>query len=58
MRYAFKCTNIQCKSRNVEVIINLPISEAGETQYCEECKEPLRKIFGTSIKPAGDKPKY
>ena len=58
MRYNFKCVNIQCKLRHKEVIINLPITEAGETQKCKECGENLRKIFGGAIKPAGDKAKY
>ena len=47
MRYCYKCTNIQCKDRNMEVIINLPMSEAGEPQKCPCCKEPLQKIFGS-----------
>jgi len=47
MTYHYKCKNIQCKERNKEISINKPISEAGETEYCKECKEPLQRVFGS-----------
>ncbi len=59
MRYAFSCKNIQCNNRNKEVIINLPIDDAGKPQKCEECKENLQKIYGNTVIPSGDeKTKY
>ena len=48
MIYSYKCNNIECTERNKEIDLEMPMSEAGETQYCEECKEPLQKIFGIS----------
>ena len=56
MKYTYRCVNIQCTKRNEEIDIEKPMSEAGRTEYCKECKEPLQKIFGSpGIKPAGDK---
>jgi len=56
VKYEFKCVNIQCKERNEIKVIDKPMSEAGETEYCKECKEPLQKIFGSpGIKPSGDR---
>jgi predicted nucleic acid-binding Zn ribbon protein len=53
-RYAYKCVNINCKLRNYEIIINKPMSEAGSSEYCQECGEPLQKIFGSPGVKTGD----
>ena len=58
MRYLYKCNEINCKNRNKEVIINKPVEKAGEPEYCEECKKELQRIYGGSVKPAGDKQKF
>ncbi len=59
MRYCYKCTDIKCEARNVEVIIDLPIEEAGTSQKCEKCNESLQKIYGNTVIPSGeDKTKY
>ena len=54
MTYEYKCTNIQCKERNIEITKTMPMSEAGETQYCSECNESLQKIFGSPAVRTGD----
>ena len=54
MTYQYKCTNICCKERNIEKDITMPMSEAGETQYCEKCNESLQKIFGSPAVKTGD----
>jgi len=52
--YEYKCVNINCKKRNEIKIINKPMSKASETEYCEECNKPLRKIFGSPSVKTGD----
>jgi len=47
MKYEYKCVNIQCIKRNEIIEINKPMSEAGKSEYCEECGESLQKIFGS-----------
>lgn len=54
MIYQFRCTNIQCTERNIEVDISMPMSEAGVTRYCEKCGESLQKIFGSPAVKTGD----
>lgn len=54
MTYEYKCVNIQCKKRNEVITVNKPMSEAGESEYCEECKEALQKIFGSPAVKTGD----
>ncbi len=46
MIYEYKCVNLECSKRNKPLEINLPMAEASCTQYCEECKEALQKVFG------------
>jgi hypothetical protein len=58
MRYLFKCESIDCENRNKELIIEKPMSESGTEEICQECKNPLTRIYGSAIKPAGDKNKY
>jgi hypothetical protein len=54
MKYEFKCTNIQCKKRNEVLVIEKPMVEAGTSEYWQECKEPLQKIFGSPAVRTGD----
>ena len=54
MRYAYKCNEISCKLRNVEVIINKPMDKASEPEYCKECKRELQKIFSSPGVKTGD----
>ena len=54
MTYEYKCTNIQCSSRNEIKLICKPMAEAGSTEYCEECKEPMQKVFGSPAVKTGD----
>ena len=49
-KYEYRCTTINCKKRNEVIVIDKPMKEAGTTEYCSECGEALRKIFGSSIK--------
>jgi predicted nucleic acid-binding Zn ribbon protein len=54
MKYEYKCVNIQCKKRNEIIVIDKPMSEASKSEYCEECKEPLQKVFGSPGVKTGD----
>jgi len=54
MTYEYKCTNIQCTKRNEILRIDKPMNEAGESEYCEECKESLQKIYGSPAVRTGD----
>ncbi len=54
MTYHFRCTNISCELRNEEIEIEMPMSESGKTQYCEKCKEPMRRVFGSPSIKTGD----
>ena len=54
MKYDYKCTNIQCKKRNEVIEIDKPMSEAGKSEYCEECGESMQKIFGSPAVKTGD----
>ena len=45
MIYDFKCVNLKCKERNKIKEKEVPMKDAGCTQYCEVCKEPLQKIY-------------
>ncbi len=53
-KYEYKCVNIQCKERNEIKVIQKPMSEAGTSEYCEECGEPLQKIYGGPSVKTGD----
>jgi len=50
MKYYYKCVNIQCKQRNEEIVIEKPMAQAGEEEYCQSCEKPLQRIFGSAIK--------
>ena len=54
MKYDYKCTNISCLKRNETITIDKPMAEAGKSEYCQECKEPLLRIFGSPAVKTGD----
>jgi len=53
-KYEYRCVNIKCNQRNKEIDIQKPMSEAGTSEYCKECGEPLQKIFGSPGVKTGD----
>lgn len=50
MKYNYRCINLQCTERNEEITITKPLKDSDKIEYCEKCKEPLQRIFTTSIK--------
>jgi predicted nucleic acid-binding Zn ribbon protein len=53
-KYEYKCTNIECNKRNEIIEITKPMSEATKTEYCEECKQELQKVFSSPGVKTGD----
>jgi len=54
MKYDYKCNTIDCKNRNVIITIIKPMSEAGKEEFCEECKNPLQKVYNSPAVKTGD----
>ncbi len=51
MKYEFMCTNPECKNEKVHIILEVPVQEIQETTpKCEECNQPMARIWGTAIK--------
>jgi len=48
MKYLYQCDNEKCKIFEKVVEIDKPISESSREEFCEECKEPLNRIFTAS----------
>ena len=46
MRYAYRCVNEKCKLKEVEVIVNRPMSDSAKKVYCPECAEVLARTYG------------
>lgn len=46
MRYAYKCVNEKCELKEVEVIVNRPMSDSAKKVYCTKCNEVLTRIYG------------
>lgn len=50
MRYEYECKNIKCKTGIV--VINKPMKDSSNIEYCNECGKELTRSYSVGIQTA------